>query len=127
MSVVMTRRRTRRAPRQPRQPSLFSQMVQPPPRVPEERPQAAVADWPEPTAMPAPAELDRPAEVELDRAAAALVDGPTLDAAISAVWDDILAGEPGACPLCGDAMQPRHSAGAGVVGGRCGSCATTLA
>jgi hypothetical protein len=59
---------------------------------------------------------------------AASVAAPTLDEAISALWDGLLAGETATCPACGsDAMQPRHTAGAGVVGGRCLACETTLA
>ena len=30
------------------------------------------------------------------------------------------------CPVCAGSLQPRWSAGAGVVGGRCGDCGTTL-
>jgi hypothetical protein len=59
--------------------------------------------------------------------AAARLGGPTLEAVVSAVWDDLLAGETAACPVCDSPMMlPRHSAGAGVVGGRCGACDATL-
>jgi hypothetical protein len=50
----------------------------------------------------------------------------SLEDAITALWDDLTAGEVSDCPVCGEAMEPRHSAGAGVVGGRCTSCATTI-
>jgi hypothetical protein len=52
--------------------------------------------------------------------------GPTLDEAASALWAGLLAGDAVACPVCGTAMRPRHSAGAGVVGGRCGGCSVSL-
>jgi hypothetical protein len=59
--------------------------------------------------------------------AAEALGGPTLDQAITSLWTGLLASEPGACLACGGEMQPRHSAGAGVVGGRCGACSLTLA
>jgi hypothetical protein len=52
---------------------------------------------------------------------------PTLDEALSGLWARLRSADMVACPVCGGAMQPRHTAGAGVVGGRCGDCATTLA
>lgn len=55
------------------------------------------------------------------------VAASTLDEAITALWGGLLAGEAAPCPACGAAMEPRASAGAGMVGGRCGGCATTLA
>jgi ammonia channel protein AmtB len=59
---------------------------------------------------------------------AASVRRQTLDEAMSALWDGLAAGEVAVCPACGTAdMRPRHSAGAGVVGGRCSACGTTLA
>jgi hypothetical protein len=56
-----------------------------------------------------------------------LAAAPTLDEALSGLWGQLRSAETVACPVCGGAMAPRHTAGAGVVGGRCGSCATTLA
>jgi hypothetical protein len=53
--------------------------------------------------------------------------GPTLDEALSGLWAQLRSADAVACPVCGGAMRPRHTAGAGVVGGRCGGCATTLA
>jgi hypothetical protein len=56
------------------------------------------------------------------------ISGPTLDELVSGLWGELLAGDTATCPACGTAaMQPRHSAGAGVVGGRCGACDATLA
>jgi hypothetical protein len=108
MSAVLTRRRQsgRGRERDHRQPSLFSQVVAPPPRADE-----PVVTTP----LPAPAEVDEP------RATL------TLDEAISGLWAELAGGETADCPVCGSDMLPRHTASAGVVGGRCGSCATTLA
>jgi hypothetical protein len=63
-----------------------------------------------------------------DSAAPPLDDltGPTLDDVISRAWEVLRADVPAACPACGGELLPRHSAGAGVVGGRCESCGTTL-
>jgi hypothetical protein len=71
-----------------------------------------------------------PLAPELEPAADAphAVSGPTLDDAISALWGELARGSTIGCPACGStAMAPRHSAGAGVVGGRCGACEATLA
>jgi hypothetical protein len=53
-------------------------------------------------------------------------DGPTLDDVISRAWEVLRADVPAACPVCGGELLPRASAGAGVVGGRCASCGTSL-
>jgi tRNA(Ile2) C34 agmatinyltransferase TiaS len=45
---------------------------------------------------------------------------------MSVLWASLSASSPAACPVCGSTMLPRHSAGAGVVGGRCGGCGTTV-
>ena len=52
--------------------------------------------------------------------------GPTLDDLVAGAWEGLLAGAPADCPACGAAMSPRHSAGAGIVGGRCGGCGSSL-
>jgi hypothetical protein len=128
MSAVLTRRRQsgRGRERDHRQPSLFSQVVAPPREAPAEtRTTAAVFDVPVvDSALPTiePAEQREAATVT----EAATVER-TLDEAISALWGELATGTTTDCPLCGSAMEPRHSAGAGVVGGRCGACATTLA
>jgi hypothetical protein len=88
-----------------------------------------------PAAAAAPSAPPHEPETEIDRGGTAIateapaaISGPTLDEAISGLWGDLLAGETATCPACGaPAMQPRHSAGAGVVGGRCGACDATLA
>jgi tRNA(Ile2) C34 agmatinyltransferase TiaS len=50
----------------------------------------------------------------------------SLEDLVLRTWTAVAAGEQVACPVCSGAMQPRWSAGAGVVGGRCGDCGTTL-
>jgi hypothetical protein len=52
--------------------------------------------------------------------------GPTLDDVVSRTWEVLRAGAPAACVVCGAELTPRHSAGAGVVGGRCDACGTAL-
>ena len=83
----------------------------------------------------APATADAPTTDEpLEAAAApdrrttesARLQGPTLDDLVAGAWEGLLAGGATACLACGSAMAPRHSAGAGVVGGRCGGCGSTL-
>ena len=70
---------------------------------------------------PPPAPATAPATPE---SAAAPV--PTLEDLVCGTWDELAAGRATACPVCAQPMAPRWSAGAGVVGGRCGSCATTI-
>jgi hypothetical protein len=53
--------------------------------------------------------------------------GPTLDDLVVGVWEDLTAHRTVACPACGGAMAPRYGSGYAPVGGRCGSCATTIA
>jgi hypothetical protein len=52
--------------------------------------------------------------------------GPSLDDVITRAWEVLRADVPAACPVCAGELLPRVSAGAGVVGGRCDSCGTTL-
>src|SRR5699024_9826475 len=52
--------------------------------------------------------------------------GPTLDDLVAGAWEGLLAGAPADCFVCGAQLAPRHSAGAGIVGGRCGGCGTTV-
>ena len=49
-----------------------------------------------------------------------------LSDALDGAWSALEAGFATACLLCGGAMRPRWSAGAGVVGGRCADCGTDL-
>jgi hypothetical protein len=145
MSAVLTSRRTRRgrgrerdrdtARAGARQESLFGAYAAGPvaaptaPALPE--PQAAPAL---PSAQVATEPADRPAVADAPggtataTVAAPAMTGPTLDDAVTALWADLQSGSTASCPACGTAaMQPRHSAGAGVVGGRCGACDATLA
>jgi hypothetical protein len=51
----------------------------------------------------------------------------TLDDVLSGSWDGLAAaGSPSACPVCGGVLEPRWSAGAGIVGGRCRDCGSEL-
>lgn len=80
--------------------------------------------WGDPVAPAAPEAQMAPAGV----AAPAAVAAPerTLEDLISATWDPLVTGTVTECPMCAGPVTPRWSAGAGVVGGRCGSCATTI-
>ena len=51
----------------------------------------------------------------------------TLDDLVVEAWAGLRADAPIACPWCDSTMEPRWSAGAGVVGGRCRRCGTELA
>jgi hypothetical protein len=52
---------------------------------------------------------------------------PTLDDVLSTAWEGLSAAAPvTACPVCDGDLQPRWSAGAGVVGGRCRDCGSEL-
>jgi hypothetical protein len=73
----------------------------------------------EPHDMTAAAALGTPA-------AATAIAGPTLDAAITSLWTSLTRSEPATCPVCSSPMVPRESASAGVVGGHCRSCGSTL-
>jgi hypothetical protein len=53
--------------------------------------------------------------------------GATLDDLVSSAWEGLAAAaHPTACPVCQGALEPRWSAGAGVVGGRCRDCGSEL-
>ena len=51
---------------------------------------------------------------------------PTLEMLVTDAWDAVASGSEAECPVCAGPMQPRWSAGAAVVGGRCADCGTTL-
>lgn len=51
----------------------------------------------------------------------------TLDDLMVDAWAGLRADAPIACPWCDETMEPRWSAGAGVVGGRCRRCGSELA
>ena len=50
----------------------------------------------------------------------------TLADALTAAWAAVGTGAVTVCPVCAGPLAPRWSAGAGVVGGRCGDCGATL-
>jgi hypothetical protein len=53
--------------------------------------------------------------------------GATLDDLLSGAWDGLTAASvPATCPVCHGELEPRWSAGAGVVGGRCRDCGSEL-
>jgi tRNA(Ile2) C34 agmatinyltransferase TiaS len=51
----------------------------------------------------------------------------TLEDLVVEAWTALRGDTYIACPWCDSAMEPRWSAGAGVVGGRCRRCGTELA
>ena len=119
MSTLVTPRRPRRAQREkPRppveQPSLFA-------AAPAAHPRSAPTAPGVPVSEPSTAIAPEPAT-----AASARRHGPTLDDLVAGAWEGLLAGAPASCIVCGTPMAPRHSAGHGAVGGRCGGCGTTL-
>jgi hypothetical protein len=53
--------------------------------------------------------------------------GATLDDLLSGAWEGLtVAASPTVCPVCHGVLEPRWSAGAGVVGGRCRDCGSEL-
>ena len=126
MSAVMTPRRAPRH-RRPRsaapggQSALFGAGSAPPAAAaaPAAPPEAAVA------AAESAVAIARPA-AEPTQAASAHRHGPTLDDLVAGAWEGLLAGAPADCFVCGTPLTPRQSAGAGIVGGRCGGCGTTV-
>jgi len=62
----------------------------------------------------------------VDAPAARVPATPTLDALLGGAWSALAMGAPAACPVCASALSPRWSAGAGVTGGRCGGCGSSL-
>ena len=123
MTALLTpKRRPRRSgPRdgrreEGRQASLFGTPVAPPP------PREPAAPSPE-AAAPAPVAATAPTA---STAARAHRQGPTLDDLVAGAWEGLLAGAPADCPACGAVQAPRPSAGAGIVGGRCGGCGSSL-
>jgi hypothetical protein len=106
------------------QESLFGALPAAPPAPRSVPPAAAVT-----VAAPAPPAAVEPEPIvapEPAPTASAHRHGPTLDDLVAGAWEGLLAGAPAACPVCATALRPRHSAGAGVVGGRCTGCGSTL-
>jgi hypothetical protein len=79
--------------------------------------------------------LDRPATLfeappatrALTPKAAGMGGRPTLEDAITGVWEGLAAHRAVACLVCGGRMSPRYGAAGHVpVGGRCADCGSTL-
>jgi hypothetical protein len=51
----------------------------------------------------------------------------TLEDLVLRAHDALIDGAPAECLVCGTELRARHSAGAGVVGGRCDGCGASLA
>jgi hypothetical protein len=68
-----------------------------------------------------PEEAD--AEIRVSRATPPLLDGPTLDDAVSHAWEALVARVPAACPVCHNEIEPAPT---GALRGRCGTCHVTL-
>jgi hypothetical protein len=122
MNALMTprparRRRTRPAPAPGGQPALFGAGAA------AAAPAAPVAGPAVPAVPQAPAPAAAP---EAENTARAHRHGPTLDDLVAGAWEGLLAGAPADCLVCGTPLTPRHSAGAGIVGGRCGGCGSSI-
>jgi hypothetical protein len=68
----------------------------------------------------------RPPEAD-DRPCPPFEAGPTLDDVVSRTWEVLRAGVPASCLVCGGELEPLPASGAGLAGGRCRSCGSTLA
>ncbi|MEA2311943.1 MAG: hypothetical protein QOE28_1911 [Solirubrobacteraceae bacterium] len=129
MTALLTPRRPaakpRRGPSADRQESLFGAAPAAPavPAPPREAPGVAPAG---PAGASASAATVAAPEREAVTSESAHRHGPTLDDLVAGAWEDLMAGAPAACLACGTTMHPRYSAGAGVVGGRCGGCGSSL-
>jgi hypothetical protein len=51
---------------------------------------------------------------------------PTLADVVGTAWAAVSTGAAAECPVCTGSLEPRWSAGSGVVGARCGDCGATL-
>ncbi|HET8953431.1 MAG TPA: hypothetical protein VFN44_23105 [Solirubrobacteraceae bacterium] len=111
MSVVMTPRRARRGRR--------TRALMAPGG------QSALFGAGSAAAVAAPPETASPA-AEAATTASAHRHGPTLDDLVAGAWEGLVAGAHADCLVCGAPLAPRHSAGAGIVGGRCDGCGTTV-
>jgi len=124
MSALMTPRRARR-PRRRTQPiaapggqsALFGAGAAAPVAEPEAAPESPAERAECASAAPA---------AEPATQTSAHRHGPTLEDLVAGAWEGLLAGAPADCLVCRTPLTPRHSAGAGVVGGRCGGCGSTV-
>jgi hypothetical protein len=55
-----------------------------------------------------------------------LGDEPTLATVVDALWEELSAGRPVACPLCHGEMRPADGPHALAIAGRCGACGCSL-
>ena len=78
----------------------------------------------EPQLFPDPVPAPRAPEPAAEPAAGA--SGPTLDDLLTGTWDRLTGGVATTCPVCSGELSPSWSAGAGIVGGRCGDCGSEL-
>ena len=62
------------------------------------------------------------AEVSQER----LGDGPTVATMVGALWEELQAGRPVACPICHGDMAPRYGQHALAIAGRCVDCGSSL-
>ena len=70
---------------------------------------------------------DRPLTLDLEPRPGPGARRRTLEDLVQETWNALLSGARAACPVCGAELGARHSAGAGVVGGRCDGCGSSLA
>jgi hypothetical protein len=63
---------------------------------------------------------------DLEPAAAAEQPDRTLEDLVLRALDALQTGTRAECLVCGSELRARHSAGAGVVGGRCDGCGASL-
>ena len=68
----------------------------------------------------------RPRLVALQGGAQPATAPRKLEEALSLAWTAVSTGHPAACPVCDGRLEPRWTAGAGAVGGRCRDCGSTL-
>jgi hypothetical protein len=52
--------------------------------------------------------------------------GPRLDDLVASLWEGLAARRAVECPVCAAEMQPAYGVHALPIGGRCGSCGSTL-
>ncbi len=55
-----------------------------------------------------------------------LDEEPTLETLVGALWEELAAGRPVACPLCHGEMVPEYGQHARPIAGRCRACGSRL-
>jgi DNA-directed RNA polymerase subunit RPC12/RpoP len=61
-----------------------------------------------------------------ERPAVRLDGEPSLAAVVGALWEELQAGRPVACPVCHGDMHPRYAQQALASAGRCEECGSSL-